>query len=86
MPSSGLLESHVNSSDQAFFDIAGIHDERYPTAFVFSKSAEGIDWYEAFACLKMEALAIRMMDLRDMPENVRTSEAGRRTAKMLDRI
>lgn len=53
---------------------------------VSGKSAEGIDWYEAFACLKMEALAIRMMDLRDMPENVRTSEAGRRTAKMLDRI
>ncbi len=53
---------------------------------VSGKSAEGIDWYEAFACLKMEALAVRMMDLRDMPESVRTSEAGRRTAEMLDRL
>lgn len=53
---------------------------------VSGKSAEGIDWYEAFACLKMEALAVRMMDLRDMPESVRTAEAGRRTAEMLDRL
>lgn len=31
---------------------------------VSGKSAADIGWYEAFACLKMECLALRMMTLR----------------------
>lgn len=53
---------------------------------VSGKSAEGIEWYEAFACLKMEALAVRMISLRDMPEGLRNAEFGRRTAALLDRL
>jgi len=53
---------------------------------VSGKSAEGIEWYEAFACLKMEILAVRMMSLRDMPESVRNAESGRRTAALLDKL
>ena len=53
---------------------------------VSGKSAEGIEWYEAFACLKMEILAVRMMSLREMPESVRNAEAGRRTSALLDRL
>lgn len=50
------------------------------------KMADGIEWYEAFACLKMECLAVRMMALREMPESVKLSEPGGRTAQLLDRL
>ena len=53
---------------------------------VSGKSAADIAWYEAFACLKMESLAVRMIALREMPESVVKAEAGRRTAQLLDRI
>ena len=53
---------------------------------VSGKSAADIAWYEAFACLKMEALAVRMMALREMPASVMNSESGRRTADLLDRL
>lgn len=53
---------------------------------VCGKSAADIEWYEIFACLKMECLAVRMMALRDMPASVMNSEPGRRTAELLDRL
>ncbi len=53
---------------------------------VSGKSAEDIEWYEAFACFKMECLAIRMIALRDMPASVVNAESGRRTAALLDRL
>ncbi len=51
---------------------------------VCGKSAADIEWYEAFACLKMECLAVRMMALREMPASVMNSEPGQKTAKLLD--
>lgn len=53
---------------------------------VSGKSAADIAWYEAFACFKMECLAVRMIALRDMPANVVNAESGRRTANLLDRL
>jgi aminoglycoside phosphotransferase (APT) family kinase protein len=50
---------------------------------VCGKSAADIDWYEAFACFKMECLGIRMAAIRAMPPNVMKNEPGSRTAKLL---
>jgi aminoglycoside phosphotransferase (APT) family kinase protein len=50
------------------------------------KSAADIEWYETFACFKMECLAIRMIAIRDMPASVMMAEAGKRTARLLDAI
>ena len=50
---------------------------------VSGKSAADIDWYEAFACFKMECLAVRMMALRDMQLR---AEPGSGTARLLDRL
>ena len=51
---------------------------------VSGKSAADIEWYETFACFKMECLAVRMIAIRDMPASVMMAEAGRRTAQLLD--
>jgi aminoglycoside phosphotransferase (APT) family kinase protein len=53
---------------------------------VCGKSAADIDWYEAFACFKMECLGVRMAAIRAMPPNVMNSEPGSRTAKLLDEL
>ncbi len=53
---------------------------------VSGKSAVDIGWYEAFACFKMECLAVRMITLREMPASVVNAESGRRTANLLDRL
>lgn len=53
---------------------------------VSGKSAADIAWYEAFACLKMECLAVRMMTLREMPASVMNADPGQRTALLLDRL
>ena len=50
---------------------------------VSGKSAADIDWYVAFACFKMECLAIRMMALRDMALR---GEPGSGTARLLARL
>jgi aminoglycoside phosphotransferase (APT) family kinase protein len=52
---------------------------------VCGKSAVDIDWYETFACLKMECLSIRMAAIRDMPPDLLKGEPGSRTAKLLDK-
>ncbi len=65
----------------------GTHDETIALwSEVSGKSAADIAWYEAFACFKMECLAVRMIALRDMPASVVNAEAGRRTAALLDRF
>lgn len=53
---------------------------------VSGKSAADIGWYEAFACFKMECLAVRMIALRDMPASVVNAESGRRTSDLLYRL
>jgi aminoglycoside phosphotransferase (APT) family kinase protein len=53
---------------------------------VSGKSTADIAWYEAFACFKMECLAVRMIALRDMPASVVNAVSGRRTADLLDRL
>ena len=53
---------------------------------VSGKSAADIAWYEAFACLKMECLAVRMIALRDMPASVKASVQGTRTNALLDAL
>ena len=53
---------------------------------VSGKSAADIAWYEAFASLKMECLAVRMIALRDMPASLVNAVAGQRTSELLDRL
>lgn len=50
---------------------------------VSGKSAADIEWYEAFACFKMECLSVRMAAIREMPAGVLLSEAGKRTAQLI---
>jgi aminoglycoside phosphotransferase (APT) family kinase protein len=47
------------------------------------KSAADIDWYEAFACLKMECLGVRMMAIRGMALR---GEPGSNTAALLEKL
>jgi aminoglycoside phosphotransferase (APT) family kinase protein len=47
------------------------------------KSAADIDWYEAFACLKMECLGVRMMAIRGMELR---GEPGSGTARLLETL
>ncbi|HEX7858675.1 MAG TPA: phosphotransferase family protein [Sphingobium sp.] len=50
-------------------------------------SADDIDWYEAFACLKMECLSVRMAAIRENPpSNVGGYTPGSRTGPMIDRL
>ena len=51
---------------------------------VSGKSAADIAWYEAFACFKMECLAIRVIAIRDMPAAMTMAEPGSRTRAMLE--
>jgi len=53
---------------------------------VSGKSAADIDWYQAFACLKMECLGIRMAAIREMPPNFVSTEPGSRTARLLESL
>ena len=50
---------------------------------VSGKSAADLDWYEAFACFKMECLAIRMVAIRDLPLPVDRPASGIATLRML---
>jgi aminoglycoside phosphotransferase (APT) family kinase protein len=53
---------------------------------VSGKSAADIGWYEAFASLKMECLAVRMIALREMPASLVNAVSGQRTSDLLDRL
>lgn len=50
---------------------------------VSGKSPADIDWYEAFACFKMECLGLRMMTIRNMQLR---AEPGSGTAQLLERL
>lgn len=84
-----LHHEHNQTIGQGIPPLAGM-GSRDETIALWSEvsglSAQGIDWYEAFACLKMEVLAVRMMALREMPAGVKLNEPGARTAEMLDRL
>jgi len=84
-----LQSDHNQTTGQGITPLDGMGSRAETIALwseVSGKSAADIEWYEAFACLKMECLAVRMIALRDMPESVVKAEAGRRTAAMLDRL
>lgn len=84
------LQSDYNqTAGQGIAPLPGMGDRTETIALwsaVSGKSAADIEWYEAFACLKMECLAVRMMALREMPANIMTTEPGRRSAELLDRL
>ena len=50
---------------------------------VSGKSAMDLEWYEAFACFKMECLAIRMVAIRDLPLPKDRPASGISTLRML---
>lgn len=80
---------HNQTAGQGIAPLEGMGSREETIALwsaVSGKSAADIEWYEAFACLKMEILAVRMIELREMPDSVKNAEAGRRTAALLDRI
>ncbi len=84
-----LQSDHNQTAGQGIAPLEGMGTREETIALweqTCGKSAADIEWYEAFACLKMECLAVRMMALRDMPESVRNAKSGRRTAQMLDRL
>jgi len=84
-----LHSDHNQTTGQGITPLDGMGTRAETIALwseVSGKSAANIEWYEAFACLKMECLAVRMMSYRQMPESVMKSEAGARTAAMLDRL
>jgi aminoglycoside phosphotransferase (APT) family kinase protein len=84
-----LQSDHNQTAGQGLAPLEGMGDREATIALwseVCGKSASDIEWYEAFACLKMECLAVRMMALREMPAAVYNAEAGSRTAEMLDRM
>lgn len=53
---------------------------------VSGKSAEGIEWYEAFVVFKQDCLATRMMETHDMGERAARFVPGRRTLAALDQL
>ena len=53
---------------------------------VSGKSAEGIDWYEAFVVFKQECLGTNMARTRDMSAKAAAWEPGTRIAAALDRL
>ena len=84
-----LQSDHNQTAGQGIAPLEGMGTREETIALweqTCGKSADDIAWYEAFACLKMECLAVRMMALREMPDSVRNAESGRRTAQMLDRL
>ena len=81
-----LWTDHNQTAAQGIPPLAGMGDRAETIALwseVCGKSAADIEWYEAFACFKMECLAIRMMALRDMPLR---GEPGSGTARLLERM
>ena len=81
-----LWTDHNQTTAQDIPPLAGMGSRDETIALwseVCGKSAADIDWYEAFACFKMECLAIRMMALRDMPLR---GEPGSGTARLLERL
>ena len=81
-----LRSDHNQTIAQGVAPLAGMGSRAETIALwseVSGKSAADIDWYEAFACFKMECLAIRMMAIRDMPLR---SEPGSSTAQLIEAL
>lgn len=79
-----LRSDHNQTAGQGIAPLDGMGSRDETMALwseVCGKSAADIDWYEAFACLKMECLAIRMMAIRGMELR---AEPGSGTAHLLD--
>jgi aminoglycoside phosphotransferase (APT) family kinase protein len=82
-----LQIDHAQTIGQGIVPLKGMGTREETIALwheVCGKSAVDIDWYEAFACFKMECLGIRMAAIREMPANVAKSEPGSRTSTLLD--
>lgn len=81
-----LWSDHNQTTGQGITPLDGM-GTRAETIALWSeecgKSADDIEWYIAFACLKMECLSIRMVALRNMPLR---HEPGTGAAALLDRI
>ncbi len=81
-----LRSDHNQTAAQGIAPLAGMGSRDETIALwreVSGKSAADVDWYEAFACFKMECLGLRMMAIRDMQL---TSEPGSRTARLIERL
>jgi aminoglycoside phosphotransferase (APT) family kinase protein len=84
-----LRSDHSQTIAQGIAPLAGMGTRAETIALwseISGKSAADIDWYVAFACFKMECLAIRMLAIREIPLNVGGAEPGSRTAELLDRF
>jgi aminoglycoside phosphotransferase (APT) family kinase protein len=84
-----IQSDHNQTNAQGITPLKGMGTRKETIALwseVCGKSAADIDWYEAFACLKMECLGIRMAAIRNLSPNVIRTEPGSRTAKLLERL
>jgi aminoglycoside phosphotransferase (APT) family kinase protein len=84
-----LQTDHAQTIGQGITPLEGMGTREETIALwseVAGKSAADIEWYEAFACFKMECLSIRMAAIRDLPPNVVRTEPGSRTAKLLEAL
>jgi aminoglycoside phosphotransferase (APT) family kinase protein len=84
-----LQIDHTQTVGQGITPLDGMGNRAETIALwseVSGKSAADIDWYEAFACFKMECLAIRMLAIREMPALMKMPEPGSRTRAMLERL
>ena len=81
-----LWTDHNQTTAQGIAPLEGMGSREETIALwreVSGKSAVDVDWYEAFACFKMECLAIRMMALRGMQLR---AEPGSNTARLLEKL
>jgi aminoglycoside phosphotransferase (APT) family kinase protein len=84
-----IHSDHAQTTAQQITPLKGM-GTREETITLWSEVCEkptgDVDWYEAFACLKMECLGIRMAAIRGLPANAVRAEPGSRTAKLLERL
>jgi aminoglycoside phosphotransferase (APT) family kinase protein len=84
-----LQTDHAQTIAQGITPLAGMGTREETIALwseVCGKSPADIEWYEAFACFKMECLSIRMAAIRGLPPNVVKTQPGSRTAKLLEKL
>lgn len=85
-----LVSEHIQTTAQGLARLDGMGTREETIALwsaVSGKSAADIDWYEAFACLKMEMTGVRLKTLRELPANARTGAVpGTLTARFLEAL
>jgi aminoglycoside phosphotransferase (APT) family kinase protein len=82
-----LFADHNQTTAQGIAPLAGMGTREETIALwseVSGKSAADIDWYETFACFKMDCLAISTARSRTMPVNVGARVPGARTASRIE--